>query len=173
MSEMRILDVNDNELTEDECDLELGYFNYEQIFKEHHDAVEFKAREYHYYPKTFYFTDGTKYEVAEDTEEDSKVYKNDDNVSFGFIQEDGTVVQCGQGVLRGVDVREIEDSPQVDAKEAYDEMEDIRRYTLYTEEELAANKAAKEKQEAQTAFLEDGPATLEELTVAVADMIAA
>ena len=43
----------------------------------------------------------------------------------------------------GKDVAWIIDVPGIEAKEAWDEYEDIQRYVLYTEEELAAKDAEK------------------------------
>ena len=47
----------------------------------------------------------------------------------------------------GKDVAWIIDVPGTEAKEAWDEYEDIQRYVLYTEEELAARDAEKKAKE--------------------------
>ena len=47
----------------------------------------------------------------------------------------------------GKDVKWVIDVPGVEAKEAWDEYEDIQRYILYTEEELAARDAEKKARE--------------------------
>ena len=47
----------------------------------------------------------------------------------------------------GKDVAWIIDVPGIEAKEAWDEYEDIQRYVLYTEEELAAKDAEKKAKE--------------------------
>ena len=47
----------------------------------------------------------------------------------------------------GKDVAWIIDVPGIEAKEAWDEYEDIQRYILYTEEELAAKEAEKKAKE--------------------------
>lgn len=47
----------------------------------------------------------------------------------------------------GKDVAWIIDVPGIEAKEAWDEYEDIQRYVLYTEEELAAREAEKKAKE--------------------------
>ena len=47
----------------------------------------------------------------------------------------------------GKDVVWIIDVPGIEAKEAWDEYEDIQRYVLYTEEELAAKEAEKKAKE--------------------------
>ena len=47
----------------------------------------------------------------------------------------------------GKDVAWIIDVPGIEAKEAWDEYEDIQRYVLYTEEELTARDAEKKAKE--------------------------
>ena len=47
----------------------------------------------------------------------------------------------------GKDVKWVIDVPGVEAKEAWDEYEDIQRYVLYTEEQLAAKEAEKKAKE--------------------------
>ena len=47
----------------------------------------------------------------------------------------------------GKDVTWVIDVPGIEAKEAWDEYEDIQRYVLYTEEELAARDAEKKAKE--------------------------
>ena len=47
----------------------------------------------------------------------------------------------------GKDVKWVIDVPGVEAKEAWDEYEDIQRYVLYTEEQLAAKDAEKKAKE--------------------------
>lgn len=177
---MRILNEQDVEIQAEDVDYELGYLTEDKIFKEHHEATEAKERITHYYPLTYYFEDGTEYKtelglfraaeretLSDDPldeennkptqdvaayETDERVVKNDDGVSFGITMEDGSVAQCGDTVLRGVDVEEIVDQEEVKAKEAWDEYEDIQRYRLYTEEELierATDRANMERYQAE------------------------
>ena len=54
------------------------------------------------------------------------------------------VVQYPNG---GKDVKWVIDVPGVEAKEAWDEYEDIQRYVLYTEEQLAAKEAERKAKE--------------------------
>ena len=73
----------------------------------------------------------------------------------------------------GKDVAWIIDVPGIEAKEAWDEYEDIQRYVLYTEEELAtrdAEKKAKEEEaklNAQLRQLAANVVTWDELTEAL------
>ena len=52
----------------------------------------------------------------------------------------------------GKDVKWVIDVPHEDAKEAWDEYEDIQRYILYTEEQLAAKEAERKAKEEEEAF---------------------
>ena len=73
----------------------------------------------------------------------------------------------------GKDVAWIIDVPGVEAKEAWDEYEDIQRYILYTEEELAARDAEKKAKEeeamlnAQLRRLAENAVTWDELAEAL------
>lgn len=143
---MRILDENDQELQQEDLNLVLGYLTHDQILKEHHEAVPEVQEEGHYYPETFYFMDGSQYKVNTEGENDPCVEPNEDGVSFNYVAPEGEEPR----EYKGCDVKYIIDVEHQDAKEAYDEMEDIQRYKLYTEEQLrenAANQADAEKQE--------------------------
>ena len=73
----------------------------------------------------------------------------------------------------GKDVAWIIDVPGTEAKEAWDEYEDIQRYVLYTEEELAAKEAEKKAKEeeaklnAQLRRLAENAVTWDELANAL------
>ena len=73
----------------------------------------------------------------------------------------------------GKDVAWIIDVPGTEAKEAWDEYEDIQRYVLYTEEELAARDAEKKAKEeeamlnAQLRRLAENAVTWDELVEAL------
>lgn len=148
---MRILNELDEEIQESDVNPNLGYLIPEQVVKEHHDAVPEVKEEGHYYPETFYFEDETRYDIpkGEDgklIEDDVHVSPNDDGVTFTYVPQEGEEDK----EVRGTDVTYIIDVEHQEAKEAYDEMEDIQRYKLYTEEQLrknAINQANAEKQE--------------------------
>ena len=102
-------------------DLELGYLKYDKILKQHHEAVS----------ETPAITVETK--VAEIT------------ASGGKVEEIGgkqykVIEEFPNG---GKTVEEIKETPAIPAKEAYDEYEDIKVYTLYTAEQLAERKQQK------------------------------
>lgn len=73
----------------------------------------------------------------------------------------------------GKDVAWIIEAPGIEAKEAWDEYEDIQRYVLYTEEELAARDAEKKAKEeeamlnAQLRRLAENAVTWDELAEAL------
>lgn len=134
---MRILNEQDEEIQESDVDYNLGYLMPDQIFKEHHEATEEVAEEGHYYPQTVYFKDGTRYDIEKDEndkviENDPHILPNDDDVSFTYIPQEGEEVKD----VHGMDTAYIIDVEHQDAKDAWDEMEDIQRYKLYTEDEL-------------------------------------
>lgn len=52
----------------------------------------------------------------------------------------------------GKDVKWVIDVPGAEAKEAWDEYEDIQRYILYTEEQLAAKEAERKVKEEEEAL---------------------
>lgn len=116
----RILDVHGNELKLEDIDLNAGKLVDETITV-HHDAVEGVEEVSHVEVLKEYYETGP----------------------------DGTPVldEDGHKVVFGKDVKTIIDVPGVEAKDAWDEQEEIQRYIPYTAEEL--DKIAKEKADAQ------------------------
>lgn len=129
---MRIFNEKDVEVQEKDCDLTLGYLTPDKVFVQHHDAVSEVPEEGHYYPKKFYFMDGTNYEVHGEGENDPHVKPNDDGLTFEYLPDEEEETK----EIKGTDVAWIVDKERQEAKEAYDEYEDIQRYKLYTEEQL-------------------------------------
>lgn len=116
----RILDTHGNELKPEDIDLNAGKLVDETITV-HHDAVEGVEEVSHVEVLKEYYETGP----------------------------DGTPVldEDGHKIVFGKDVKTIIDVPGVEAKEAWDEQEEIQRYIPYTAEEL--DKIAKEKADAQ------------------------
>lgn len=116
----RILDAHGNELQYDDIDLNAGKLVDETITV-HHDAVEGVEEVSHVEVLKEYYETGP----------------------------DGTPVldEDGHKIVFGKDVKTIIDVPGVEAKDAWDEQEEIQRYVPYTAEEL--DKIAKEKADAQ------------------------
>ena len=171
---MKILDEQDREIQESDVDLDLGYLVPEQLFVEHHEAIEEQPEQAHYYPETIYFEDKTKYSVVIEGESDPHITSNGDGVSFKYNNLPGE----DEKIVRGMDVKRIVDQEHVEAKKAWDEYEDIQRYKLYTEEELAQRKEEQEKVQKQEEFLASGPDRLttaetdiNDMTLLMADLI--
>lgn len=116
----RILDAHGNELKLEDLDLNAGKLVDETITV-HHDAVEGVEEVSHVEVLKEYYETGP----------------------------DGSPVldEDGHKIVFGKDVKTIVDVPGVEAKDAWDEQEEIQRYIPYTTEEL--DKIAKEKADAQ------------------------
>lgn len=178
---MRILNEKDEEVQTSDVNSDLGYLVSEQILKEHHDAVPEIQEKGHYYPETFYFEDGSQYDVNTDGDNDPCVKANDDGVSFSYVPPEGEEPR----EVKGCDVKYIIDVEHQEAKDAYDEMENIQRYKLYTAEQLKERQAAKEKAQKREEFMTTGPnrlstaetdidtvtASVDDITTLMADMI--
>lgn len=173
VKEYRYLDVNDNEIQPENIDYSKYHADFEKLFIKHHDAIEEAQEECHYEVKKFYFDDGTEMEVNGNSDEHVKVIDADEGI-FEYVD-------CGEGkVYFGADIDRIVDKEKVEAKEAYDEYEDIYRVTAYTEEELSAQAESLVQQEKYNDFIENGPdkldetsASVEDITVMLAEMIGA
>ncbi len=116
----RILDAHGNELKLEDIDLNVGKLVDETITV-HHDAVKGVEEVSHVEVLKEY------YETGPD--------------GAPVLDEDG------HKIVFGKDVKAIIDVPGVEAKDAWDEQEEIQRYIPYTAEEL--DKIAKEKADAQ------------------------
>lgn len=157
---MRIFDENDNELREEDIDLEVGYLTPDRKFIRHHDAVEGQERQAHYTVSAFYFEDGTKYEPQ--SEDDPHIHVDDAKAGlFSYNDVEGTGKK-----LRGIDLKEIEDSPAIPAQEAWDEYEDIQVYHIYTPEEIERREREAEEQRKREEFENTGLARIEALETA-------
>ena len=160
---MRILNERNEEIQESDVDTNLGYLVNDQILKKHHEATPAVDEKGHYYPQTFYFEDGSQYDVNTDGDNDPCVKAHDDGVSFSYVPPEGEEPR----EVKGCDVKYIIDVEHQEAKDAYDEMENIQRYKLYTAEELKERQEAKEKEQKREEFLTTG---LERLSTAETDI---
>lgn len=116
----RILDAKNNELKPETIDLNAGKLVPDTITV-HHEAVEGVKEVSHVEVIKEYYEKGPDGEPVLDEE--------------------------GHKIVFGKDVRTVIDTPGVEAKDAWDEKEEIQRYVPYTAEEL--EKIAKEKADAQ------------------------
>lgn len=147
-----------------DIDYARGYVKADRRIVTHYDAVKEQAEVYHYIVKAFYFTDGTSYKPISTDDPHIEVV-DDQRGIFNYVDQ-GEEKEC-----RGIAVAKLVESEYVAPREAYDEYEDIYRYILYTDEELAARKAAEKKQKAIHTFLDEGPAQIEDLTLLLSDLI--
>lgn len=165
-TEIRILNEDDEEITMDDVDLEVGYLRPDQLLKEHHDAIEFQEEQWHYAVTCFYFEDGSELKI--ESEDDPHIEKIDaDNGVFGFIPQ---TEEEQTWALKGIDLKQAVDQEQIDAKEAWDEYEQIQRYILYTPEELEAKKQREEEQAKRETFLGTGPERLDTAETNIGDL---
>lgn len=131
---MIYLNEEGEEIQESEIDYALGHLVPDRRVKEHHEAVPEVPEEGHYWPQTFYFTDGSCYNVkTTEKTEDPHVGKGESEGEFVFVPQ--TDEEQGKEV-KGTSLDWIVDKEGVPAKEAWDEYEDVQVYTLYTAEEL-------------------------------------
>ena len=172
---MRIFNEQDELLQREDLDLEKGYLKPDKKFVARHEATEAKSEISHYKVLTMYFEDGSMIKCEGDNEDPHIVVEDDSTGKFSYknIGEENRV-------LKGMDVEKVIDQESEEAKNAYDEYEDIERYILYTEEELEEKQQEKEKVEKQQTFITTGPdrletveVTTEDLTVAMADFMLA
>lgn len=84
---------------------------------------------------------------------------------------DGTpaIYYYADGREKGRDVRKVVDVPGVEAKDAWDEEEQVQVYHVYTAEELAEQEKAREEAQQRQEALDKLPETLEALTAAQTD----
>lgn len=168
---MKILNEQDEEIQESDVDTSKGYLTSEQLIIAHHDAVERKQEVSHFTVDVFYFDDDTSLKATGEDDPHIEVVDAKQGV-FNYVDQ-------GEGkVLRGMDLRTIVDEEEVQEKEAYDETEDIQRYILYTEEQLAEMEERRKKNQATQEFLENGPeqlntntSSIEDLTILMSDLI--
>lgn len=158
---MRILDINDNELQEEELDLELGYLEEEEIITAHHDAVKAKPRIFHYAVQTVYFDDGSFVNITK--KNDPRIKVIDASIgSFEYIQKNTD----NPKKIRNFQLKEIEDRPAVEGSPAWDEFETIKRYIAYTAEELEERAVERQRKEEEETRAAEEEARLAELQAA-------
>lgn len=160
---MRILNEEDVEIKESDVDTTKGYLKADKKFVAHHkEQAEIPERK-HYQVIRFSFEDGSHMLIEDNTDAHVKVIDDQAGV-FEYVDQ-------GEGnVYHGAELKSVIDQEHVEHKDAYDEYEDIQRYVLYTQEELAARKKAEEKQAKQATFLEDGPDQLKFNTASIGDL---
>lgn len=160
---MKYYDLDNNEIDESQIDYDLGHVTVEERVIATHEAIEAEPAEFSFIVKTFYFEDGTSYDVQ--SQDDPHIdFIDPDNGVFGYID------QGEDKVLRGIDLETIIEKEAVEAQEAWEEKEEFYRYIPFTEEEIAVRKEAQEKAVQQAAFLQTGPERLANTESTVSDL---
>lgn len=160
---MKFIDQDGNEILESAIDYSKGRVIGDKLFVAHHDAVEAVDEVNHYEVKKIYFTDGTSLDVESNEDSHIKILSEETGV-FDYVDQ-------GEGkTMRGMDIRQVTDTAKTEAKDAYDEYEDVNRYILYTEDELKEREEAETKAEKQQEFLNNGPDLLDSTATSVEDL---
>lgn len=161
---MKILDQQDNEIKESDVDTSLGHLVDEQLYIDTTAAQPEVLEKYHYEVETWYFTDGTSMNVSGNDDATVKIIDDQQGI-FEYVDQ-------GEGKqYKGATVKRVVDVKHKDAVKEKKNYENIKRYVLYTDEELAAKKAAEEKQKKQDNFIENGPDQLATNTANVEDLL--
>lgn len=125
---MKVFDINDIEIDEESCDLELGRLVQDFVNVAYHEAVPPKGEVGHT-RVTVTFTDDTQY-VTDCGGYPTQYF--DDQLQW-IVQEDG---EYAGKEARSIDSEYVVDEPYEPGKEAWYENEPILRYIPYTEQEL-------------------------------------
>lgn len=115
---MRILDENDQELTQEEIDFELGFLKEEKILIKVLPLIQ------HYVVLRITFDDKTTYIPVSENDPHIEIIDAEQG-SFSYIPDEGDTRK-----IEGMSIGLVVD------QEYSEEYEDILRYILYTEEEL-------------------------------------
>lgn len=127
---MRILNEADEEITEEDVDHDLGYLKPDYIFKEKHEAIPPQDEEGHT-QVTVTFSDDTTAEF--------------ENYPTKYFDEEGNFIATDEYEGKeAVDITDkwVIDKPYEPGEPEWFENEEVLRYILYTEEELAQKQAA-------------------------------
>lgn len=165
---MRILDQNDNEISELDVDTSLGYLQEEQLYKDTTPAQPEVEEKFHYQVKTWYFMDGTTQDVTSNDDPSVKVVDDQAGV-FEYV---------GSKQYKGADLDRIVDVKHKDAVEEKKNYETIQRYVMYTPDELKARQEEQEREQKQADFMENGPdqlssntSNINDLTVMISELV--
>lgn len=135
---MRILDEQDNEIQESDVDNEKGYLVKDWYCIAYHPEIPTSGPITHW-ETLFRFEDGTERWLTADE------YKVDTvNDTYIFNEEELN----GKKVV-GMDAREVEDQPFIEGQHEWWENEQVLRYKIYTEGELALIKARADQRAAE------------------------
>ena len=149
---MRILDEQNQELSQKDIDLSLGYLKNEKLFIEH------RPMETHYKVTCFVFTDGTSYRPISEDDPHIRVVDAEKG-QFEYISDEGD-----EKTVKGAAIGVVVD------KEAEDIYEDIKRYIRYREDELELRELPSRMEGAEESIVETQEG-LEEANINIEDLI--
>lgn len=149
---MRILDEQNQELSQEDIDLSLGYLKDEKLF------IGRRPMETHYKVTCFVFTDGTSYRPASEDDPHVKVI-NAEKGQFEYVPDEGD-----ERTVKGAAIGVVVD------KEAEDIYENIKRYIHYREDELELHKLPSRIEGAEESIVETQEG-LEEANINIEDLI--
>lgn len=149
---MRILDEQNQELSQEDVDLSLGYLKDEKLF------IKKESMKAHYKVNCFVFTDGTSY--TPESEDDPHIKVVDANKGqFEYIPDEGD-----ERTVKGAAIGLVVD------KEPEDIYEDIKRYIRYRTDELELHKLPSRMEGAEESIVETQEG-LEEANINIEDLI--
>lgn len=149
---MRILDEQNQELSQEDVDLSLGYLKDEKLFIEH------RPMETHYKVTCFVFTDGTSYRPVSEDDPHIRVVDAEKG-QFEYVPDEGD-----ERTVKGAAIGVVVD------KEAEDIYEDIKRYIRYREDELELRELPSRMEGAEESIVETQEG-LEEANINIEDLI--
>lgn len=163
---MRIIDEQDKEIAEDEIDLKIGHLIQDYIQVEFHEATECLPEEGHNELVKVVFDDGTEYVPVDN---DGHVDDNGD-----FVPGD----EYTDKFIKDIEYRYVIDREYVPGEPEWYENEEVLRYVLYTDEEIAQIEANEkiiaereaveiEKQEQYQSLLD----AVDDITLILAELI--
>lgn len=149
---MRILDEQNQELSQEDVDLSLGYLKDEKLF------IKKESMKAHYKVNCFVFTDGTSY--TPESEDDPHIRVVDANKGqFEYIPDEGD-----ERTVKGAAIGLVVD------KGPEDIYEDIKRYIRYRTDELELHKLPSRMEGAEESIVETQEG-LEEANINIEDLI--
>lgn len=149
---MRILDEQNQELSQEDVDLSLGYLKDEKLF------IERRPMEAHYKVTCFVFTDGTSYRPVSEDDPHIRIVDAEKG-QFEYIPDEGD-----ERTVKGAAIGVVID------KEAEDVYEDIKRYIHYRQDELELHQLPSRMEGAEESIVETQEG-LEEANINIEDLI--
>lgn len=147
-------------------DLEKGYLKEITYYKETQNSRIIRPRSIHYYIKTFYFDDGTRYETID--ENDPHIGLIDEyHGSVQYVPQEGEL----EKTVFATDWELIEDEPYTGTEPPWDIKCTAEIYILYTQEELNQQKDFQELKETGMGQIRNLNDSVDDLVLTMADIL--